>query len=188
MPLLPATRGVGRRLSGRELRPFLLDSPRFEQGASMADPAGTRPPLISLSRRPFMAAIAGGLLGAPLAARAQSAGKVYRIALIFVCSRVSDMAGPGDAAQALHLLGDIATHPDRFDAERGETHYRQALALAEPRGMRPLVAHCHLGLGRLYRRTDKGEQAQEHLTTATTMFREMDMRFYLEQAEAEMGA
>src|SRR5215813_1815968 len=121
MPLLPPTRGVGRRLSGRELRPFLLDSPRFEQGASMADPAGTRPPLISLSRRPFMAAIAGGLLGAPLAARAQSAGKVYRIALIFVSSRVSDMAGPGDAAQVLHLLGDIATHPDRFDAERGET-------------------------------------------------------------------
>src|SRR5262245_63548934 len=44
-------------------------------------------------------------------------------------------------------------HPDRFDAERGETHYRQALALAEPRGMRPLVAHCHLGLGKLCART-----------------------------------
>ncbi len=92
----------------------------------------------------------------------------------------------GFAAHALHLLGDIATHPDRFDAERGEAHYRQALALAEPRGMRPLVAHCHLGLAKLYRRTDKREQAQEHLTTATTMYREMDMRFWLEQAEAEM--
>ena len=76
--------------------------------------------------------------------------------------------------------------PTRFDAERGEAHYRQALALAEPRGMRPLVAHCHLGLGKLYRRTGKREQAQEHLTTATTMYREMDMRFYLEQAEAEL--
>ena len=93
---------------------------------------------------------------------------------------------PGYAAHALHLLGDIATHPDRFDAESGEAHYRQALALAEPRGMRPLVAHCHLGLGKLYRRTDKREQAQEHLTTATTMYREMGMRFWLEQAEAEM--
>jgi hypothetical protein len=40
----------------------------------------------------------------------------------------------------------------RFDAESGEAHYRKALALAEPRGMRPLVAHCHLGLGKLYRR------------------------------------
>ena len=84
----------------------------------------------------------------------------------------------------MHLLGDIATHPDRFDAERGEAHYREALALAEPRGMRPLVAHCHLGLGKLYRRTGKREQAQEHLTTAATMYREMDMQFWLEQAEA----
>ncbi len=91
-------------------------------------------------------------------------------------------------AHAQHLLGDLATHPDRFDAESGETHYRQALALAEPRGMRPLVAHCHLGLGKLYRRTDKREEAQEHLTTAATMYREMDMRFWLAQAEAETAA
>ena len=44
----------------------------------------------------------------------------------------------------------------------------------------------HLGLGKLYRRTGKREQAHEHLVTATTMYREMDMRFWLEQAEAEM--
>lgn len=93
---------------------------------------------------------------------------------------------PGSSAHALHLLGDIATHPDRFDAERGEAHYRQALALAEPRGMRPLVAHCHLGLGKLYRRAGKRQLAQEHLTIATTMYREMDMRFWLEKVEAEM--
>src|SRR5262249_8258782 len=42
---------------------------------------------------------------------------------------------PGSVAHALHLLGDIATHPDRFDADSGEAHYRQALAFAEPRGM-----------------------------------------------------
>jgi class 3 adenylate cyclase/tetratricopeptide (TPR) repeat protein len=92
---------------------------------------------------------------------------------------------PGFAAHALHLLGDIATHPDRFDAERGEAHYHQALALAEPRGMRPLIAHCHLGFGRLYRLTAKRDQAREHLATATAMYREMDMRFYLAQAEAD---
>ena len=92
----------------------------------------------------------------------------------------------GFAAHALHLLGDVATHPDRFDATSGEAHYRRALALAEPRGMRPLVAHCHLGLGKLSARTDKRQEAQEHLTTATTMYREMGMQFWLEQAEAEM--
>ena len=66
--------------------------------------------------------------------------------------------------------------------------YRQALALATELGMRPLVAHCHLGLGKLCRRTGKREQAHEHLATATTMYREMDMRFWLEQAEVEMRA
>jgi len=93
---------------------------------------------------------------------------------------------PGFAAHALHLLGDIATHHDRFDAERGEPHYRQALALAELRGMRPLVAHCHLGLGKLSRRTGVREQAQQHVATATTMYRDMGMTYWLEQAEAEM--
>jgi tetratricopeptide (TPR) repeat protein len=92
----------------------------------------------------------------------------------------------GFAADALHLLGDVATQPERFDPERGELNYRHALALAEPRGMRPLVAHCHLGLGKLYRRTDKREQAEEHLATATAMYREMGMTYWLEQAEAEM--
>jgi hypothetical protein len=52
--------------------------------------------------------------------------------------------------------------------------------------MRPLVAHCHLGLGKLNRRTGDHGQARDHLATATTMYREMDMRFWLEQAEAEL--
>ena len=52
--------------------------------------------------------------------------------------------------------------------------------------MRPLVAHCHLGLGKLYRRTGQPERAREHLTTATTRYREMDMTYWPEKAEAEM--
>jgi hypothetical protein len=94
---------------------------------------------------------------------------------------------PGCASHALRLLGDIATHPDRFDAAVGETHYRQALALAEPRGMRPLVAHCHAGLAKLYRRTGKREQAQEHLATATTMYCEMGMTYWFEKWRRNNG-
>jgi class 3 adenylate cyclase/tetratricopeptide (TPR) repeat protein len=90
---------------------------------------------------------------------------------------------PRVASHALHLLGDIATHPARFDPESGEANYRKALAFAGPRGMRPLVAHCHLGLGRLYRRTGKADEARNHLATAATMYREMEMRLWLEQAE-----
>ena len=63
---------------------------------------------------------------------------------------------------------------------------QEAAAQAEQLGMRPLVARCHLDLGRLARRTDQRERAREHLTTATTMLREMGMRFWLEQAEAEV--
>ncbi len=91
----------------------------------------------------------------------------------------------GFAAHAHHLLGDIAAHPDRLDAESAEAHYRQALALAEPRGMRPLVAHCHLGLGTLFRRTAKHHQAQQHLGIATTIYRETGMRFWLDQAKLQ---
>jgi hypothetical protein len=60
------------------------------------------------------------------------------------------------------------------------------MALADELGMRPLIAHCHLGLGKLYRRTDRREQVQEHLTTATMMYREMGMPYWLEKAEGEM--
>jgi len=47
------------------------------------------------------------------------------------------------------------------------------------------VAHCHLGLGRLYRRAGKSREAQEHVRSATSMYDEMDMRAWLEQAKAE---
>jgi hypothetical protein len=60
------------------------------------------------------------------------------------------------------------------------------MAAAEAQEQRPVLAHCHFGLGKLYRRTDKRDQAEEHLTTATAMYRAMDMWFWLEQAEAEL--
>ena len=52
--------------------------------------------------------------------------------------------------------------------------------------MRPLIAHCHLGLGKLYQRTGKREEAEQHLTSATTMYREMGLTYWLEKAEVEM--
>ena len=86
----------------------------------------------------------------------------------------------------LRLLGDIAAHPDRFEIDTAEAHYRQALAVADELGLHPLIAHCHLGLGVLFRRAGTRQEAREHLTTAATMFGEMDMRYWLEQADAEL--
>jgi len=68
-----------------------------------------------------------------------------------------------------------------------ETHFGVAMTLTTDLGMRPLLAHCHLGLGRLSRRLGDQAKAHEHLTTATAMYREMDMGFWLEKAEAELG-
>src|SRR5262249_2211469 len=87
-------------------------------------------------------------------------------------------------AWALRALGEIASHRDPPVAEEAESCYRQAMALAGELGARPIVAHCHLGLGKLYGRTGKWQDAGDHLTAAGVMYREMDMQFWLEQAAA----
>jgi tetratricopeptide (TPR) repeat protein len=93
----------------------------------------------------------------------------------------------GNEARALHQLGVVQAHADPPDTEQAEAHYQQALALAEELGMRPLVAHCHLGLGRLYHQTGRGEPARAALTTAIDLYRAMDMPFWLPQAEAALA-
>jgi len=93
----------------------------------------------------------------------------------------------GLAAQTFHLLGDIASHPNGFDAEGAQAHYARALALADPRGMRPLVARCHLGRGTLYRKVGRREEARAALSRSVELFRDMDMTFWLSQAEAELA-
>jgi tetratricopeptide (TPR) repeat protein len=92
----------------------------------------------------------------------------------------------GHEAWVLRLLGEIAAGRGPLDAEAAAQHYRTALAMASERGMRPLVAHCHFGLGTLYRSIGDEEQAREHCITAASMYREMAMGFYLEQAEAAL--
>jgi len=92
----------------------------------------------------------------------------------------------GHEAYTLLLLGEIAAREDPLDIGKAEDHYRQAIDLVEELGMHPLLAHCHVGLGKLYRRTGNLHQATEHLTTATAMMREMEMGIWLDEAEAEL--
>jgi len=93
----------------------------------------------------------------------------------------------GNEALALYQLDIVQAHADPPDAEQAEAHYQQALALAEELGMRPLVAHSHHGLGRLYGQTGRREQARAPLTTAIDLYRAMDMTFWLPQAEAALA-
>jgi tetratricopeptide (TPR) repeat protein len=92
----------------------------------------------------------------------------------------------GTEAWAFRLLGEIAAHRDPPEVEQAEAHYRDAWALAHELGMRPLLAHCHLGLGRLYRRVGRPGPVREQLTTAAALYSEMDMGFYRAQAEAAL--
>jgi Flp pilus assembly protein TadD len=86
------------------------------------------------------------------------------------------------------VLGEIAARQQPLDADTAEGHFHEALALADELEMRPLQAHCYLGLGKLYRRTGRLDEARAELATAVAMFREMGMAFWLPEAERELAA
>jgi tetratricopeptide (TPR) repeat protein len=93
----------------------------------------------------------------------------------------------GNQAWALRLIGEIAARCDPPKSELAETSYRQAIAFAEELGMRPLQAHSHRGLGLLYTKIGRWQQAREELYTAITLYRAMEMQFWLPQAEAALA-
>jgi tetratricopeptide (TPR) repeat protein len=93
----------------------------------------------------------------------------------------------GNQGWVFHLLGEIAAQRDPPEIEQAEAHYRQALALTYERGMRPLQAHCHLGLGTLYAKIGQREPARASLSTAIDLYRTMDMTFWLPQAVATLA-
>jgi class 3 adenylate cyclase/tetratricopeptide (TPR) repeat protein len=93
----------------------------------------------------------------------------------------------GTQAYALRLLGEIAARHEPPEREQAEGYDRQALALAEALGMRPLQAHCHLGLGTLYAKIGQRQPARAELSAAMDLYRAMDMTFWLPQAEASLA-
>jgi class 3 adenylate cyclase/tetratricopeptide (TPR) repeat protein len=92
----------------------------------------------------------------------------------------------GHEAYTFLLLGKIAAREDPLDIGKTENHYRQAIALADELGMRPLIAHCHVGLGKLYRRSGDLRLAKEHLKNGVALMREMAMGLWLQKAEGEL--
>jgi tetratricopeptide (TPR) repeat protein len=94
-----------------------------------------------------------------------------------------ELKARGNEAYALRLLGEIHAHQNPLAVEAAEAAYRQALALAEALGMRPLLAHCQLGLGTLYTKVGRLAQARAALSTAIELFHVMEMTFWLPRAE-----
>ncbi len=90
----------------------------------------------------------------------------------------------GRQAYALRLQAGIAATVDPPAVGQAQAYYERALALAEELSMRPLVAHCHLGLGTLYQKIGRNEDARAELVTAAEMYRSMAMTYWLAKAEA----
>jgi len=157
-------------------------SGRLPEGVTLIEEALAHPDATGTTSHPLLLAYLGE--AHLLAGRRDDAVAVARSALDFAHRQKER----GNEAWVLRLLGDIAAHADPADPESAQRHYTQALARADELGMRPLAAHCHLGLGKLFHRTGDRAKAAEHLTIAATMYREMDMGFWLEKAEAELGA
>src|SRR5262249_35671014 len=95
--------------------------------------------------------------------------------------------GSGYQAHACRFLGEIAAQREPPEAELAEAYFHQALTVAEALGMRPLLAHCHRGLGMLYAKMGQREQAHAELSTAMARYRAMDMTFWLPQTEAALA-
>jgi tetratricopeptide (TPR) repeat protein len=117
-----------------------------------------------------------------LAGRLEDASQLAGRAL----ARARDLKLCGNEAYALRLLGEIAARQAPPEIEPAAHHYRQALALAEELGMRPLQAHCHLGLGTLYAKIGYREQATAELSISIALYKAMEMTFWLPQAEAAL--
>ncbi len=166
-PTVALTLGEAYALSGRVTEGL----PLLEQGASQGRRGGQAVRFVCLSEAYLQAD------------RMEDALERARRALDF--SREFNQRGY--QAYALRLLGEILTHRDSAEAEPAEKYYQQALALADELGMRPLMAHCLLGLGLLYRKINRGEQARAELSTAIELYRTMDMTFWLSQAEAALA-
>jgi tetratricopeptide (TPR) repeat protein len=123
--------------------------------------------------------LAEGLLGAGEPARAHAeAEEALRLAIAH--------KERGHQAHALRLMGEIALAGARPDLARAGRDLDQALALAEELEMRPLVARCHLALGGLRWHAGQRQQALDHVFTATTLCRAMDLRLWLDQAVARL--
>ena len=165
IPIASANLATAYALSGRTAEALPLVTSAIEESQASQSFRWSAPILLS-----------GGLVS--FAAGCIDAAGGYAEQALALARQVGARA---HEAQALSLAGDVASARGDEDAEG---RYHEALTLAETLGMRPLIAQCHLGLGRRGGRTAEHEQARQHLAIATAMFRELQMPLSLAEAEA----
>jgi tetratricopeptide (TPR) repeat protein len=168
LPMLLCARGVAHARSGRVMDGLLM----LEEGVRRASA------LRILSRQALRLAwlAEGYLLAGRVDEASDAADQAQRLA--------AEHAEQGYAAMALRMQGEVAARAGQ--GTRAAEHYADARARARALEMRPLEALCQLGLGELARRTGDRGAAKERLTEALESLREMDMRYWLPQAEAAL--
>jgi tetratricopeptide (TPR) repeat protein len=93
----------------------------------------------------------------------------------------------GFEGYGLRELGDAIAAVESPDVAYADGLYKQALAIADEPGMRPLQARCHLSLGKLYRKTGRDHDARAGLNVAIDLYLSMEMTHWLPEAEAELA-
>jgi class 3 adenylate cyclase/tetratricopeptide (TPR) repeat protein len=91
----------------------------------------------------------------------------------------------GSVAYALHTLGNVYAEDD---GERARSCFDEAAEMAARLGMRPLVAHCHVGLGELFRRRGDVSAAGERFRSAVALYRDLDMASWCRRAESALSS
>jgi DNA-binding SARP family transcriptional activator len=158
---IASTLGSVRLLAGRTAEAL----PLLEQAAEHGQAIG-----FMHGHSLVLALLAEGYLGA---GRVDDASRTADEALALA----RKLGERGWEAWTLRLLAEL-------EAERSPassvTRYREALALTDELGMRPLQAHCRRGLGGVAR--DRAE-----LAAAIELYREMGMTFWLRRAELDLS-
>jgi class 3 adenylate cyclase/tetratricopeptide (TPR) repeat protein len=170
-PTVAAALGYAYTLAGHVTEALPLLQQAVEQEASMGISAGHARRLAYLSEAYL------------LAGHMDKATDLAGCALAFA----RDLKARGYEAYALWLLGELYSHQEPLEAEAAGATYRQALALAEELGMRPLLARGHLGLGTLHTKVGQLAQARASLSTAIEIFQAMEMMFWLPRAETALA-
>jgi tetratricopeptide (TPR) repeat protein len=171
VPGLAAALGLAYALEGRVAAGLALVEQGVEQAGVMRGPAYLVPAVACLSE--------AYLLAGRLEEARQRAVQAVDLARQY--------QQRGNQAWALWLLGESTARQAFPESEPAAGHYRQALALAEELGMRPLQAHCYRGLGTLYSKGGQREQAHAELSAAIALYRAMDMTFWLPQAQEALA-
>jgi DNA-binding SARP family transcriptional activator len=170
LPRFAGALGLAHAVSGDPARGLGL----VEQALAQAEKIG-----VVGGRSPLLTWLAEARLLARRAAEALDAAEQA----VALATRLGER---GHLAWALRARAEAEACARADDPERATRSYREAARLATELEMRPLVAHCHLGLGMLYPRTAERANAEEHLASAAALYREMGMGSWLEKAEASL--